>query len=94
MKSMLADDWQHRLTDHVLESGSRIDQASIEEDPTGLTARFRNVVERQRDGTPYEGDCIHPWQRTTIAEQFLLDDTPPRFFHRGIAAPSELRQQR
>src|SRR4029077_18178724 len=74
---------QRWLTRQVLESGSHIDQAPVEEYPAAVTACFSKISEGKRDGAPREGDFVRPWQRPPVAKHLFLDDPTTRLLHRG-----------
>ena len=85
---------QHRLACEVLERGSGIDQAAVEEDPAGRTADRGAIGKGERDGASRERGRIHPWQRRAVATQFFLHDPPAGFFHHGMAVPAEFGDKR
>src|SRR5580698_6762940 len=56
-----------RLTGQVLKGGRRIEQAPVKEHPSGPSGRGGTISEREFNGTPREGDLVHPRQHQTVA---------------------------
>ena len=84
---------KQRLACQMLKAGCRIDQASIEENPTGRGDRRRPVRTCHREGATQKGCPVHPRQSQAIARQLFFDDPPSRFVHDSVAASAELGEQ-
>ena len=86
---------QDRLAGRVLERRRRIDQPSVEEDPSVQSTRSLAVGEGHRNGPASEGRSVNPRQsRTMTLELFPGMIPPPRFFDDRVTARPQLRQQR
>ena len=85
------------LGGQVLNGGRRINDASIEEDPTGLPDVPCPALVICRCGsqsTARKLDWVEPRQSGATALQFVLDDPAAWFRHDSVATPAELGQQR
>ena len=71
----------------VLERCRRIDESSVEEDPSVQSTRSYAVGEGQRDGSAGEGRLVNPGQRRTTTFELFPDDPPPRFFDDRVTGP-------
>ncbi len=85
---------QDRLAGRVLERRRRIDEPSVEEDPSVQSTRGHEVGKGHRNGPASEGRCVSPRQRRTMTFELFLDDPSPGFFDDRVAAPTQLRHQR
>jgi len=90
----LAEVRQDRLAGRVLERRRRIDEPSVEEDPSDQSTRSYAVGEGHCDSPASEGRSVNPRQCRTMTLELFPDDPPPRFFDDRVTARSQLRQER
>jgi hypothetical protein len=81
------------LASEVFEGDGGVDEAAVEEDPSGVSGRGFPIRDGDSNRPAGEGDGVGPGEGGAAGFELFFDNAPPRLLHDRVPAPRQLRQQ-